>query len=129
MKRLKIVYKLGGSFRMYDEEQDEYEKVDNVGVLGKLYIIKVLKQYGVEYAMLLLLFALLYFLVIIPATAIVLYKGLVWLINVASFGNDNLKILYCAIMVGGVVVAIASWIIEKVLDRKYGKMNTSIHKS
>ena len=111
-----------------DEEQEEYEGGKNVDILGKLYITKVLKQYGIEYAMLLLLFALLYFLVIIPATAICLCKGLVWLINVASFGNDNLKILYCAVMIGGVVIAIASWIIDKVLDRKYGKKNATIHK-
>lgn len=105
------------------EDDDDYEEVDNVGILGKLYIIKVLKQYGVEYAMLLLLFALLYFLVIIPITTILLVKGLVWLINVGSFGNDNLKILYVAIMIGGVVIAIASWIIDKVLDKKYGKVS------
>ena len=110
-----------GGVIMYDEDKD-YEEVDNVSILGKLYITKVLRQYGIEYAMLLLLFALLYFLVIIPITAIFLVKGLVWLINVGSFGNDNLKILYVAIMIGGVVIAIASWIIEKVLDKKYGKV-------
>ena len=108
---------------MYEDDEEEYEESVRSGVLGKLYIVKVLKDYGVAYAMMLLFFSLLYFLVIIPATAIVLFGVLVWLINVASFGNDILKIIYVAVMIGGVILAIASWIIDKVLDKKYGKVS------
>lgn len=107
---------------MSHDEDDELEfDTRSNGRIGKLYIIKVLKEYGFFYAAMLLVFALCYFLVIIPGTAVYLFKGLVALITFLSNGNDALYATYWSILVGGLVIAIASWITDKVLDKKYSR--------
>lgn len=105
---------------MSHDEDDELEfDTRSNGRIGKLYIIKVLKEYGFFYAAMLLVFALCYFLVIIPGTAVYLFKGLVALINYLSNGNEALLVTYWSILIGGLAIAIASWITDKVLDKKY----------
>ena len=113
---------------MSHEEDDELE-FDNYsnGRIGKLYIIKVLKEYGIFYALMLLVFSLCYFLVIIPATAIYLFKGLVALINYLSNGNEALLVTYWYILIGGLVIAITCWITDKVLERKYSRRRNRNH--
>ncbi len=110
------------------QEDDELEfETGSTNRFGKLYIFKVLKEYGIFYALMLLVFSLCYFLVIIPATAIYLFKGLVFLINYLSNGNELLLVTYWYILIGGLVVAATCWVTDKVIERKRMRRRNRSH--
>lgn len=115
---------------MYEEDEDlsEFSSVKS-SFLKELYIVKVFKEYGIMYGLVVLFFTLCYVIVLLPYTAFKMYEYLNAFIVFISGGDENIiqdywTFLICS-LIGIFVIWIACKIADFYLDKKYGKKKIS----
>jgi len=112
---------------MYDEDDDEVLETGLAEKIGNLYIVKVFKEYGIMYGVILTFFSLCYIIVLLPYTIKCLFGFLCTLINFVSGGDEVLKNCYWEFLILSLIGILVIWIAIKItnyrLDKKYGKVN------